>query len=173
MSNKIAIVTGGSRGLGKNAALRLASKGVDVILTYRSQRKEAESVVAEIEKVGAKAVALQLDGEGRCVDDTVAAAVHEGRDSDRRERVAAGHRVAQRVTVGEAVRQRTAVRVDEVDVVGGAAVGEGLHVRREADRRERLGRVDLVARERLGLWRVVRDRAAGGQWVAAHGDGRA
>lgn len=65
MTNKIAIVTGGSRGLGKNAALRLASKGVDVILTYRSQRKEAEDVVAEIEaiglKTGAKAVALQLD----------------------------------------------------------------------------------------------------------------
>lgn len=61
MTNKIAIVTGGSRGLGKNAALHLARKGVDVILTYRSQQKEAESVVAEIEATGAKAVALQLD----------------------------------------------------------------------------------------------------------------
>jgi NAD(P)-dependent dehydrogenase (short-subunit alcohol dehydrogenase family) len=63
MSNKIAIVTGGSRGLGKNAALRLASKGVSVILTYRSQRNEAESVVAEIEALGTgvKAAALQLD----------------------------------------------------------------------------------------------------------------
>ena len=63
MTNKIAIVTGGSRGLGKNAALKLASKGVSVILTYRSQRKEADDVVAEIEALGtgAKAAALQLD----------------------------------------------------------------------------------------------------------------
>jgi len=61
MTQKIAIVTGGSRGLGKNTALRLASKGVDVIITYHSQREEAEKVVAEIEAVGAKAVALQLD----------------------------------------------------------------------------------------------------------------
>jgi NAD(P)-dependent dehydrogenase (short-subunit alcohol dehydrogenase family) len=63
MTNKIAIVTGGSRGLGKNAALKLASKGVSVILTYRSLRKEADDVVAEIEALGsgAKAAALQLD----------------------------------------------------------------------------------------------------------------
>jgi len=61
MANKIAIVTGGSRGLGKNTALRLASKGVDVIITYHSQRAEADKVVAEIEATGAKAAALQLD----------------------------------------------------------------------------------------------------------------
>jgi NAD(P)-dependent dehydrogenase (short-subunit alcohol dehydrogenase family) len=61
MSHKIAIVTGGSRGLGKNTALRLASKGVDVIITYHSQREEANKVVAEIEAIGAKAAALQLD----------------------------------------------------------------------------------------------------------------
>lgn len=61
MNSKIAIVTGGSRGLGRNAALKLAARGVDVILTYRSQRDEAEAVVAEIEGLGAKAVALQLD----------------------------------------------------------------------------------------------------------------
>lgn len=61
MTNKIALVTGGSRGLGKNTALRLAAKGVDVIITYHSQRKEADKVVAEIEAVGVKAVALQLD----------------------------------------------------------------------------------------------------------------
>jgi NAD(P)-dependent dehydrogenase (short-subunit alcohol dehydrogenase family) len=61
MSNKIAIITGGSRGLGKNAALALANKGVDVILTYHSKQAEAAAVVAEIEKTGARAVALQLD----------------------------------------------------------------------------------------------------------------
>jgi NAD(P)-dependent dehydrogenase (short-subunit alcohol dehydrogenase family) len=61
MSNKLAIITGGSRGLGKNAALALANKGVDVILTYHSKQAEAAAVVAEIEKTGARAVALQLD----------------------------------------------------------------------------------------------------------------
>jgi len=61
MSKKIAIVTGGSRGLGKNAALKLAEQGIDVILTYNSQREEAEAVVREIEAKGAKAVALQLN----------------------------------------------------------------------------------------------------------------
>ena len=58
---KIAIVTGGSRGLGKSAALALADKGVDVILTYNSRAEEAQQVVAEIEKKGRRAVALQLD----------------------------------------------------------------------------------------------------------------
>ena len=60
-ATKIAIVTGGSRGLGKNAALHLAGKGVDVILTYRSGRAEAEAAVGEIAKLGGKAVALPLD----------------------------------------------------------------------------------------------------------------
>jgi NAD(P)-dependent dehydrogenase (short-subunit alcohol dehydrogenase family) len=61
MTHKIALVTGGSRGLGKNTALRLASKGVDLIITYHSKRQEADKVVAEIEATGAKAAALQLD----------------------------------------------------------------------------------------------------------------
>lgn len=61
MSNKIAIVTGGSRGLGKNTALHLAGKGIDVILTYHSKQAEAEAVVTEIESKGQKAVALALD----------------------------------------------------------------------------------------------------------------
>ena len=58
---KIALVTGGSRGLGKNMALSLAHKGIDVILTYHSQQADAAAVVAEIEALGRKAVALQLD----------------------------------------------------------------------------------------------------------------
>jgi NAD(P)-dependent dehydrogenase (short-subunit alcohol dehydrogenase family) len=57
----IAIVTGGSRGLGKSTALHLARQGVDVILTYRSQAAEAQAVVAEVEAVGRRAVALPLD----------------------------------------------------------------------------------------------------------------
>ena len=61
MSNKIAIVTGGSRGLGKNTALHLATKGIDTILTYHSQQAEAEHAVTEIERLGARAVALRLD----------------------------------------------------------------------------------------------------------------
>ncbi|MDE2162220.1 MAG: SDR family oxidoreductase [Alphaproteobacteria bacterium] len=58
---KIAIVTCGSRGLGKSMALHLAAQGRDVILTYHSKKAEADAVVAEIEKNGRKAVALQLD----------------------------------------------------------------------------------------------------------------
>lgn len=61
MSKKITLVTGGSRGLGKNAALKLAEQGIDVILTYNSRREEAEAVVREIEAKGVKAVALQLN----------------------------------------------------------------------------------------------------------------
>ena len=60
-NRKIAVVTGGSRGLGRNTALHLARRGVEVILTYRSQRTEAEQVVAEIAALGGSAVALQLD----------------------------------------------------------------------------------------------------------------
>ncbi len=61
MKSKIALVTGGSRGLGKNMALRLAEKGNDVIITYHSKKDEANAVVAEIESKGQKAIALQLD----------------------------------------------------------------------------------------------------------------
>lgn len=58
---KIALITGASRGLGKNTALSLAKKGVDAIATYHTNEAEAKSVVAEIEAMGSKAVALQLD----------------------------------------------------------------------------------------------------------------
>jgi NAD(P)-dependent dehydrogenase (short-subunit alcohol dehydrogenase family) len=60
-NNKIALITGGSRGLGKNTAITLAGKGIDVIITYRSKKEEAEAVVAEIEKKGQKGAALALD----------------------------------------------------------------------------------------------------------------
>jgi NAD(P)-dependent dehydrogenase (short-subunit alcohol dehydrogenase family) len=58
---KIALVTGGSRGLGKSISLHLAGKGHDVILTYKSNLAEAQDTVAQIEKLGRKAVALPLD----------------------------------------------------------------------------------------------------------------
>ncbi|TIX58668.1 MAG: SDR family oxidoreductase, partial [Mesorhizobium sp.] len=57
----IALITGGSRGLGRNTALHLARKGVDVIVTYRSRADEAEAAVAEIEAAGGRAAALQLN----------------------------------------------------------------------------------------------------------------
>lgn len=58
---KIAIVTGGSRGLGKSMCLHIAEKGHGVILTYHSRKDEADAVIAEIEKKGGNAAALQLD----------------------------------------------------------------------------------------------------------------
>lgn len=57
----ISLVTGGSRGLGRNTATSIARHGGDVILTYRSGKENAEAAVAEIEALGRKAVALQLD----------------------------------------------------------------------------------------------------------------
>ncbi|MET4076324.1 SDR family oxidoreductase [Hymenobacter sp. UYCo722] len=60
-TSKIALVTGGSRGLGRNMALSLARKGIDVILTYHRQQADADAVVAEIVALGQQAVALQLD----------------------------------------------------------------------------------------------------------------
>lgn len=69
----IAIVTGGSRGLGRSAVLSLAKRGVHSILTYQSNRAEAEKVVALAREAGVKATALQLDtGNIREFDELVA-----------------------------------------------------------------------------------------------------
>lgn len=57
----IALITGGSRGLGKSMALKLAEHGNDVVLTYRSNKAEAEAVVDAIKKLGRRATALPLD----------------------------------------------------------------------------------------------------------------
>jgi len=57
----IALITGGSRGLGRNAALKLAEQGTDVILTYNSNREAADEVVAQVTRIGRRAAALQLD----------------------------------------------------------------------------------------------------------------
>ncbi|GIP26488.1 short-chain dehydrogenase [Paenibacillus sp. J23TS9] len=60
-THKIALVTGGSRGLGRNTAIALSRKGIDVIVTYHSRMEDGMSVVREIEGYGGKAAALQLD----------------------------------------------------------------------------------------------------------------
>jgi len=60
-TKRIAIITGGSRGMGRDTALRLADQGVSSIITYKTRQDEAEKVVAAIEEAGAAAVALQLN----------------------------------------------------------------------------------------------------------------
>lgn len=59
--SKVAIITGGSRGLGRNTALNLARRGVDVLFTYRSNEKEAQGLVSEIDGLGRRASAFRLD----------------------------------------------------------------------------------------------------------------
>ncbi|WP_144109575.1 SDR family oxidoreductase [Paraburkholderia sp. BCC1886] len=60
-ARKIAIVTGGSRGIGRNTVLNLAARGVDSLFTYHSHREDADAVVAAVQEAGARAVAVQLD----------------------------------------------------------------------------------------------------------------
>jgi 3-oxoacyl-[acyl-carrier protein] reductase len=61
LAGKNAVVTGGSRGIGRAIALGLAEAGADVIFTYRDQREEAEVVAAQIHKLGRRAQALRMD----------------------------------------------------------------------------------------------------------------
>ena len=63
MHQNIALITGGSRGLGRQAALELADRGTDIILTFRDNRGAAEEVVADIRARGQQAVALRLEVE--------------------------------------------------------------------------------------------------------------
>lgn len=60
-SHRIALVTGGNRGLGRSSVLALAASGTDVVLTYRSGEQQATGVIAEVVALGREAVALQLD----------------------------------------------------------------------------------------------------------------
>jgi len=69
LTNKIAIVTGGSRRLGRSTVLSLARRGVDSLFTYHANRAEAEKVVGLVAEAGRKAAALQLDtGDVRAFD---------------------------------------------------------------------------------------------------------
>ena len=60
-TKKIALVTGGSRGLGKDMAINLSKKGLDVVITYNSNAKAASETVELIEKEGGNGIAIQLD----------------------------------------------------------------------------------------------------------------
>jgi NAD(P)-dependent dehydrogenase (short-subunit alcohol dehydrogenase family) len=84
-NDRTAIITGGSRGLGRNTAVNLARHGVDVIFTYHSNATEAQSLVGEIEAAGRKSAAFQLDAGhissfDRLVDDARNALQHWGRE---------------------------------------------------------------------------------------------
>src|SRR5580693_2254044 len=89
MSNenyRTAIITGGSRGLGRNTAINLARRGVDVLFTYRANQKEAESLIREVEALGRKATGFQLDtGDIRAFDAFIAG-VRKTLDSWKRDR---------------------------------------------------------------------------------------
>ena len=61
LKGKNAVVTGGSRGIGRAIAMGLAEAGADVVLTYKSNRAEADKVVGEIQKLGRRALALPMD----------------------------------------------------------------------------------------------------------------
>ena len=85
--NKIALVTGGSRGLGKNMVQAIAQKGLDVIFTYNSKKEEADALVNEVNAFGRKAAALQLNvGESSSFDgfwNNVKAVLKETFDTDK------------------------------------------------------------------------------------------
>lgn len=73
MTGKIAIITGASRGLGRNTAVNLARHGVDLIFTYRSNQQEAESLIREAESMARKAAAFRFDtGDTTAFDKFVA-----------------------------------------------------------------------------------------------------
>lgn len=73
LAGKVALVTGGSRGLGRAAALALAARGADVILTYRSAAAAAAATVRDVEGHGRRAVALRADLTGDSAAALVAA----------------------------------------------------------------------------------------------------
>jgi len=60
-NNKVVLITGGSSGIGEVTALMFAKNGVDIIITYKENKEGADKVVAEIEKIGKKVLAIQAD----------------------------------------------------------------------------------------------------------------
>jgi NAD(P)-dependent dehydrogenase (short-subunit alcohol dehydrogenase family) len=77
LAGKNAIVTGGSRGIGRAIALGLAEAGADVVLTFRERNDEAENVARQIEAMGRRALALQMDVTNRA---SIEAAAKQARD---------------------------------------------------------------------------------------------
>jgi len=86
MTKRTAIITGGSRGMGRNTAVNLARRGVDVIFTYHSNQTEAESLIREIEAMGGKAAAYRLDTGALGAFDGFVADVRDALESWGRER---------------------------------------------------------------------------------------
>jgi NAD(P)-dependent dehydrogenase (short-subunit alcohol dehydrogenase family) len=86
MTDKTAIITGGSRGIGHSTAINLSRRGADIIFTYHSNRREAESLIGEIEAMGRKAAAFRLDLGDTHSFDEFAAAVRKMLPIWRRER---------------------------------------------------------------------------------------
>jgi len=80
--NKVALVTGGSRGLGRDMAIQLAKKNFDVIITYNSNNEAANKVVEDVKAVGKKAIALQLDVSKSSSFDAFVSQVKEKLTSD-------------------------------------------------------------------------------------------
>src|SRR4051794_28325972 len=78
LSGRVALVTGGSRGIGAAVARMLAEGGADVAVNYRERKAEAESVVAAIAATGRRAVAVAADVSG---SEAVAAMVRSVTDS--------------------------------------------------------------------------------------------
>jgi len=81
LEGRVALVTGGSRGIGRGIALGLAEDGADVAINYRRDEESAQATVADIEKLGRKAMACQasiddIDADQRMVDDVLSAFGH-------------------------------------------------------------------------------------------------
>jgi NAD(P)-dependent dehydrogenase (short-subunit alcohol dehydrogenase family) len=76
-AGKVAIVTGGSRGIGRDTVLRLAARGVRTIFTFKSNRAEADAVVALTNAAGAPGIALELDTGAASSFDGFVARVHD------------------------------------------------------------------------------------------------
>jgi len=69
-TSKISVITGGSRGLGRNTAINLARRGVDILFTYRNRQDEAERLIQGIEQIGQRAAAFRVDtGDIHAFDD--------------------------------------------------------------------------------------------------------
>ena len=78
LKNKVALITGSNRGIGRGIALEMAGAGADVVINYNSHKDEADSVAQEVAQIGCRALVCQADVSKReDVDRMVAAAMDE------------------------------------------------------------------------------------------------